>query len=197
MDWWMNTLKWVKHYSLLKCYIWLCPKEEGIYGYCGYHSIFNIVCATVETGTPSEVYSHDSFLCSSPVWLHHHLCSGVPAGSSPGSAQQHHWDSPWCLQVCHPVEETHACPSHRHRCVRSLTSLALDLLCVSHRVVLVWIWATFFNSKILWELLLNIFRPMEIDMFSYTLLLHCHMLHLPSYQPTSPYDYKHHSPTAK
>lgn len=40
--------------------------------------------------TSSEVHPNGSFLCSSPVWLHHHLCSGIPAGSSPGSAQQHH-----------------------------------------------------------------------------------------------------------
>lgn len=130
----MNTLKWVQHYSPVKCCIRLCLKKEEIHAYCGYHSISNNVCASVKTETFSEVHPNDSFLCSSPVWLHHHLCSSVPAGSSLGSAQQHHWDSPWCLQVCHPVEETNACPSHWHRSVWPVTSFAFHLLNVSHTV---------------------------------------------------------------
>lgn len=117
MDWWTNTLKWVNHYTLLKCYT--CLRREGK----------KIKITAINTlpelrRTPSEVRPNGSFLCSSPVWLHHHLCSGVPAGSPPGTAQQHHRDSSWRLQVCHSVEETHACPSHRHRSVWSLSAPA-------------------------------------------------------------------------
>lgn len=79
-----------------------------------------------------EAHPNAFFPCSSPVWLHHHLRRSVPAGSSPGSAQQHHWDSSRRLQVCHSVEETYACPSHWHRSVWSLTVLTLHLLSVSH-----------------------------------------------------------------
>lgn len=133
--------------------------------------------------TSSEVHPNGSFLCSSPVWLHHHLCSGIPAGSSPGSAQQYHWDSSWRLQVCHSVEETHACPSHWHRSVWSQTPPR----CRSRSVC--FIFRSEPTVKTLWEP--NIFHPVEIDMFPYPLLLYCHMRHLPSHQPTSPYDYKH------
>lgn len=55
-----------------------------------------------------------SFPSSSPVWLHHYLCGGVPTGSPPGTAEQHHRDPSGRLQVCDSVEETHACPSHWH-----------------------------------------------------------------------------------
>lgn len=84
----------------------------------------------------------NSFLFSAPVWLHHNLCSSVSSGSSPGSAQQHHWDSPWRLQVRHPVEETHACPSHGHRSVWFLTSFTLHLLPVTH----CWSWGSVFQK---------------------------------------------------
>lgn len=115
MDSWTNTLKWVIHYTLLKCSV--CLKREGK------------ISQSVMWFVP-ELWS---FLCSSPVWLHHHLCSGIPAGSSPGSAQQYHWDSSWRLQVCHSVEETHACPSHWHRSVWALTAPS-PLRCLPHSV---------------------------------------------------------------
>ena len=65
--------------------------------------------------TSSEVHPNGSFICSSPVWLHHHLCSGVPAGSSPGSAQQHHRDSPGCQEVCYGAAQADCSQSQRHR----------------------------------------------------------------------------------
>lgn len=94
--------------------------------------------------------SRRSFLCSAPVWLHDHLCGGVPAGSSPGAPQQHYWDSSRRLQVCHSVEETHACPSHWHRSVWSWTSLTPPL-CLSHWDCCIFRSELLCSSNALWE----------------------------------------------
>lgn len=49
------------------------------------------------------------------VWLHHHICGSFPPGPAPGPPQQHHRDPLGRLQVCHPVAETPALSSQRHR----------------------------------------------------------------------------------
>lgn len=134
MGWWTNTSRWVKRFThVLNKAIQLSfyhPQQGERQGLCfflvfvskippeppdGYAFFSRTVRFLVNICFCARINIYFLFLCSSPVWLHHHLCSCFPSGSSPRSAQQHHRDPSGRLQVCHSVEETHASASDRYR----------------------------------------------------------------------------------
>lgn len=161
MDWWMNTLKWVKHYTLFECYICLKREEKhSKYVRCLCQSWDGHPLKFIQTVLLSAVLQFGFttiFVAAFPLAPLLALLNNIIEIRLDAYKFVTQWRRPMPARATDIGLCDFWLPPHPPLCLSyTLMDVFLDQ---SH----------FSNSKTLWKT--NIFDPMEIDMFPYLLRL--------------------------